>query len=411
MDVIFRLQIFLAILPVLWGITYFLDSRYDLESRGIDLSFGTIMWRTEKGLGLLDRISKKFKRFWSAYGKLSAILGSVLMALFFASVFGGVVLRLMEYFSASGIPETPTSIKTRPIVIPGINTPLLLGLTSFAVILIIHEGAHGIILRKLGMKTKSAGLAVFLFIIPGAFVEQDDEEFENSSPWARMKVAGAGPITNVVGSIVALLLIILLVNPLSGIYITSVQSDSAADNAGITAGSKIVSIDGLRLENQDQFLDYMAETRPGETLELVTEENSYQVVLGDHPDENIGYLGVYSKMSQSSSSLITSFAKDPRLPLTMSLGIIIGTSAFIDSVTYSSVVPWAIIDLLKWIFALNLLVALINLLPLKPLDGGHIIKSISEKLTGSKEGGNTLSNLISLVSVTLIAFQIFLIYA
>lgn len=183
MDVIFRLKVFLMLVPVFWAVIYFLDSRYDLESRGVSLSPGFLMWRTDKGLGLLGKISKKFKRFWSVYGKISAVLGAVLMGVFFAFVFGGVVSGMMDYFGSGGVPEIPTSVKTRPIIIPGVNTPILLGLVSFAVILIMHEGAHGVILRKLGMKTKSAGLAVFLFIIPGAFVEQDDEEFENASAW------------------------------------------------------------------------------------------------------------------------------------------------------------------------------------------------------------------------------------
>ncbi|MFP4006195.1 MAG: site-2 protease family protein, partial [Candidatus Hadarchaeia archaeon] len=374
MDVLFRLQILLAVVPILWISIYVIDRKYDLESKGLSLGIGTILWKTKRGLGLIDRLSKKLKNFWAAYGNLSAALGAILMMIFFIFVFWGVVSGLMNYFSPTGGIEYPTSIKTRPILLPGINTPLFLGLVSFAVILIIHEGAHGVILRRLGMKTKSAGLAVFLFIIPGAFVEQDDEEFDNSAPLDRMKVAGAGPVTNVIGAFLILGLIFLLVSPLSGIRIHSVESGEAAENVGLEAGDRLISINGVEMENISHFQDFMQETNPHDTLTVETQRGTHNVVLSEHPTDNIGFLGVSTVEARSNLELMKSMFMEPIAILAIALNVIIGGPSLFAEVAYQSLIPWSVIELMKWIFALNILVGLFNLLPLKPLDGGHMIQ-------------------------------------
>jgi len=35
----------------------------------------------------------------------------------------------------------------------------------------------------------------------------------------------------------------------------------------------------------------MEETHPGQTVEIVTDGDQYNVELGEHPNENIGFLG------------------------------------------------------------------------------------------------------------------------
>jgi len=58
--------------------------------------------------------------------------------------------------------------------------------------------------------------------------------------------------------------------------------------------------------------------------------------------------------------------------------------------TYGDIIPWFLFDLADvcyWIFALNIMVGLFNLLPMKPLDGGIMFEEllrykVSENVTG-----------------------------
>ena len=68
------------------------------------------------------------------------------------------------------------------ILLPGINPylPILYGWFAIFCAIAIHEGAHGVAARSLGLKVKSSGLIFFLFIPIGAFVDVDEDELKES---------------------------------------------------------------------------------------------------------------------------------------------------------------------------------------------------------------------------------------
>ena len=71
-------------------------------------------------------------------------------------------------------------------------------------------------------------------------------------------------------------------------------------------------------------------------------------------------------------------------------------------------IPWVLFELLElfqWIFMLNLGIGLFNLLPLKPLDGGHMLEILlSYKLP--EEKCKSLVNALSLVMAMIIVFSL-----
>jgi len=416
------------------------------------------------------------------------------MIVFFFLLFQGTTQGMMAFFSDEVALQIPQGAKTRPIIIPGVNIPFIVGILSLGVVLLVHEPAHGVILRRLKLKAKSTGLAIFLFVIPGAFVEQDDEEFEEAAPEKRMQVAGAGPMANIVAAIIALVLVIALIQPLpvvyvgavdggsvvedvgiqtetrvtsfdnhmidgvesleealdgvesgenlvlgteenkfllripaSGVYISRVTGNSAADNAGVPPNSRVDRLCGVDIDNLQELSKVLDNTSAGDNVLLETEDNLYSVILGQHPRENSGYLGVHLRFFDKGENFSnfegymgisflhsTSFPERnflrPDLMFLASYGEIIGRSR-IDNRVYDSVIPWPIIRLLKWIFSLSFLVALFNLLPLKPLDGGHIFEGLVEKISNSKIWASKISQAMSFVVLILIFFNFVLLYA
>jgi membrane-associated protease RseP (regulator of RpoE activity) len=48
-------------------------------------------------------------------------------------------------------------------------------------------------------------------------------------------------------------------------------------------------------------------------------------------------------------------------------------------------VPWEVIDVIKWMFVLNLGVGLFNMLPAVPFDGGYMMQAILERKTSQEK--------------------------
>lgn len=144
-----------------WALILLIDQLIDLESHNVDLGPGILTWRTKHGLGILDKISSTCSSGWKAFGLFSAVSGTVLMVFMLLNlVLGGY--HILTFSGGVG----GASEGVYPVV-PGVTIPFAAGLIGLATVLLVHEPAHGIVLRRLGLKTKSTGLLLFL-IIPGS---------------------------------------------------------------------------------------------------------------------------------------------------------------------------------------------------------------------------------------------------
>lgn len=386
-----------AIMAVVWAVLLLIDRFYDLESRGVSVSPGYMIWRTRHGLGLLDRISNASKRFWRIFGSVGAVTGIVLM-------FGMFFLFILNLFLMA-IQGVPSAVEGQPGVVPifpGVTIPLIAGLIGIAIVLLTHEPAHGIIARNLDIDIESTGLALLL-VIPGAFVEENEEDFENSSPWDRIRVAAAGPFANILMAIGCLILILVLINPLPGVFVYDTEEGMPAYEAGLPPKSRIVKMNETEINTYSDFRSFLDNAFPGQHVTIYTEDSQYPIILASENSE--AHVGVYVLQT-------TAFSE---LRLIRPLGIysvafsevfssLQGTLPLINEYNYGSAIPWPLLRILKWIFTLSLLVGIFNLLPLKPLDGGHIVKGISEKIT-SKSTAETITIAFSVVTVSIIAIS------
>ena len=109
--------------------------------------------------------------------------------------------------------ETALETPSVSLVIPGVDmpglsiyVPFLAGLIALATVLIVHEFSHGI--QAVGEKIpiKSIGL-LLVAILPGAFVEPDEDELKKASKISRLRVYGAGSMANMTLALIAILIV------------------------------------------------------------------------------------------------------------------------------------------------------------------------------------------------------------
>jgi len=228
-------------------------------------------------------------------------------------------------------------------------------LLAIILLLILHEGFHGLVSRAQGIELKNTGL-LFASIVPlGAFVEPDEKKFKRAAPLKRLRVYAVGSFANI---FVIALATFLIANAMvasgvvrgDGFVINYVVVNSSVDGL-LEPGETVYSVGGSKTPTFYDFSEFMQDKKPGDRVDIVAHNRTVTVTLGPAPDdETQGFVG----LGRTFDPIVGIFA--PQLA-TSHIEPSLGASIF---------------GLLKWIFFLNLMIGLINLLPLKPLDGGYV---------------------------------------
>ena len=339
-----------AVIIGFWGILYIIGKNYREEKEeGLQIDFFVALWRTKRFVDFIDQVGTKFRKFWKTYSTLAIGIGFIGMAYVFYTLFNLALQSL----------KTKTATPGVQLVIPGITIPLWYGLVGLIVVMFVHELSHGFVARAEGLPLKSVGLVLF-FVIPGAFVEPDEEALNKASLLSRLRVYAAGSMGNIVAAFTALLLLSFVLTPIiqpAGVEISNLVPGGPAQNY-LQKGDVIVSIDGQEIKAVEEFFDIMNKTTAGQMIEVEVLRNGnvlkFNIPLGSHPDNpKKGYLGVYP------AQYITSR---------------IGFDTIILPISFS----------LYWVYILNLGIGLMNLFPIIPLDGGKMLDDILKSFLPSK---------------------------
>ena len=324
-----------------WLVLYALFGRREEREEGLNVDLFVAMWRTKRLLGFIDDVAQRARRFWKVYGDVGIVIGFAGMAYVFYALLRTAIRTVETGGEHAGV----------QLVIPGVTIPLWYGLIALAVVMIVHELSHGIVARAEGLPLKSVGL-VLLAVIPGAFVEPDEEELEKAPLRSRLRVYGAGSMANVTTALLALLIINFAITPVlqpAGILVSGVLEDGPAFGV-LHEGDVIVAMDGERITDMEEFVNFMNKTRPGQLVRLTVLRNgeklTLQVKLGAHPDNpEKGYIGIYPAQHVVSK---------------------VGHENIILPLFFA----------FYWIYVLNLGIGLMNLFPLIPLDGGRMLDDV-----------------------------------
>ncbi|WP_455645760.1 site-2 protease family protein [Methanosphaera sp.] len=333
---------------IIWILAFLLKDKYNITREGI-----VLMLKTEKLKGVLDRIANASPRFWKGYMNICIPIGIFFMILMVISL----ILSIQLMF------EMPTvSVILPGVDIPGspIYIPFVTGLLALATVLIIHEGGHGVLARVEGISVDSVGL-LLLAVIPGAFVEPNQEEINKANGISKLRVYFAGPMFNIGLCLIALVITAGIggfiaseeIYTTGGVEITSVVPGSPSEGV-LSNGMIIHNINNQTITNTTTYTQALSDKQIGNNITVTTNTGVYNITLGVNPNNSTkAYMGVRSQNHK-----------------------IVEPSA---QRKYGTILP-AILsklqELFYFIFFLNLAVGTFNLLPMKPLDGGLIFEEI-----------------------------------
>ncbi|WP_276279757.1 site-2 protease family protein [Halorussus caseinilyticus] len=246
---------------VLVGIAVYWLGVLVLDSQGLLPSYvgtqGPILTvHTQRGKQFLDRLARP-KRLWRAWGNFGLGIALVVMV--------GTFLLLVVQAVAVVRNPPPATAATQPqnvLVIPGVNQFLPLSvapeiLFGLLVGLVVHEGGHGLMCRVEDIEIESMGIAALALLPVGAFVEPDEESRANADRGGQSRMFAAGVTNNFAVTLVAFVLLFgpvvgsIAVAP--GAAVGGVMPGSAADDAGLSAGDRIVSVGDTAVGNNDEL--------------------------------------------------------------------------------------------------------------------------------------------------------------
>ncbi len=258
-------------------------------------------------------------------------------------------------------------------------------------------------------------------------VEDLPRTFGAKPAWQRLIVLVSGVVTHFVLSLILLIVYFGLIGlPLYGTAIGQVQAKldgqvSPAAAAGLQPGDEVISVDGREGLTSDEFVEY-TRAHVGEPIELVLDRDGRSVtvvvtpVLSEVEGERVGRLGVLLALGPvidrervgMGRAVIESGAAIGRgtAQIFGRLGKIFGPEGIRrlvallsgDSRTIDD--PIGVVgagrlatqaaeagrfdDLFALFIGFNLFVGVLNILPLPPLDGGHVLLLGIERFRGGR---------------------------
>jgi regulator of sigma E protease len=236
--------------------------------------------------------------------------------------------------------------------------------------------------------------------------------------WKRIVAIFAGPGTNIIFAIAVFAVLFMLTGGQATRTVEDVQSDSPAADIGLRDGDKILAIDMVPVSPED--IPNQIQSSAGAPISVTVEREGQPVMLGpvrprrDGDVYRLGFtlrgegLGPVSASRESvvltwdvtreiGRSLAELVVGEGREDISSPVGIVQGSSNALSRG----------LETYLWVLGLiSLSLALLNLLPLLPLDGGHIVFSIVEGVRGRSVGREVYER-VSAVGIALVLLLFF----
>lgn len=237
--------------------------------------------------------------------------------------------------------------------------------------------------------------------------EMKERAFNNKPLYARALIVFAGPLANFLLAAVVYALIFMAGVPRSTAVIGEIMPDMPAAEAGLLEGDKVVSVDGNPVVFWDEMSSYVVERpgreivfeiqRNGERMEIVVtpKESMQKNVFGE--DVKVGLVGVrvsgdYIRVNYGFfPSLKMGVEKTAEVTGLIVTGVVkifqksvpadsIGGPIMILQMAKTSA-DEGVLMLLGLMAAISVNLAILNLLPIPVLDGGHLLFYAVEAVT------------------------------
>lgn len=358
----------IILLLILAGWAYFKNKKKNLEKYG-----PLVLLHTQKFVRTIDKIANAAPRFWGIF----AVIGVIVGFFFMINAAYGI------YKSALYILQTPKAQAGASLVLPGmkimgIQIPVLGWLAGIIVLLVVHEFSHGIIARAEKIKVLSVGAVLLGFLPIGAFVKPDEAKLKREKTARKLKIFAAGSFANIIVSTAIIAAIIFIMLPaatsaISGIKLTGLDKDAPAYKAGMREGMTVAAIDSTEIQDFTSFnTEWKAKNyKAGDNVLFETDKGNFEVTLDDRGD-GLGRAGI---------TFCGKGIEKLYYPLVFFAPFLLTSqqTACQTAATMSGQIFWAGFEVLLWVAIINLGVGVVNLLPIKPLDGGLMMEAVVKK--------------------------------
>jgi len=244
-----------------WVVIVLVAKGLKLENRGFEIKAYSLTYKNYGVQAALTKMLNRTRRGIRVFADISVVAGFLMMGFAFWFLLNNVSNYFVE----------PTEFSELTVLIPGVTLTSSASITYFLlsipIVLVIHEGAHGIVATLEKIKIKTGGFAIFIALFAG-FVEPDEEEFNKAKKISKLRVIGAGATSNVIFSFA--LGAILLTNPLfaivlpepilgwmyeepDGVLVLSIIEGSGAEKAGLQPNDIITAINGIDVRTPLDF--------------------------------------------------------------------------------------------------------------------------------------------------------------
>ncbi|MDF2425281.1 MAG: site-2 protease family protein, partial [Nitrosopumilus sp.] len=356
-----------------WVVIIVIAKALKFEKYGFELKAYSLVYKNKSVNDVLIRVLGRTERGIKVFANISVIAGFLMMGFAFYFLLNNV----SNYFVAQA------NFAELTVLIPGVTLTSAPAITYFLlsipVVLVIHEGAHGIVAALEKIKIKTGGFAIFIALFAG-FVEPDEEEFDKAKKISKLRVIGAGATSNVLFAVV--LGAIMLTNPIfgmvlesiplfgepilntfyevsQGVLILSIIENSGAEQAGLLANDVITAINDIPIHGPADF----PIMNPGETANVSILRDGQALEFG---------LEVMASPDDPQRGLI-GIMRDNSIPY----------KPVMDFIDWTSV-DFNISMFLLWLWMISFFIGIINMLPLPILDGGKFIHTIIDKRFSDK---------------------------
>ena len=373
---------FLILIGISWIILLTITNNKWYKLSNPEVGLGYLMYRTKTFNVAIDKVSKISRSLWRIFFDIGLLVcfGFLLASLVMFSINFFKYIELLA-INAGFLPKPSVnnSIVTVDFVpaIPGISIgfdTLPYFFIAIAIAAALHELAHGVAARAENIELKSTGILFFLFFF-GAFVEPDEKSLKKAKTRSKLRVYAAGAFTNVV----LVLVLVLFITPVffnammgpfystnpSGALIVDVCPSSLSECAAkdvLYVNNVIVQASyqngtSVNIQSNYDFSVFASQTKAHEILELTIlgKNNPVEITTTPYPTNNSrGLIGIS----------VTNYYEPSYSFMPLQL-------------------PYWYLRTISITIALSLILALVNLLPVPPLDGDKIASEIIQYFSKS----------------------------
>ncbi|MEM5836454.1 MAG: site-2 protease family protein [Candidatus Aenigmatarchaeota archaeon] len=350
------------------------------DRKNIEFHYIILMRRTKTGIKILDKLARP-KLFWKILGSFGILIAFFLMFEGLVSLIRYGQLLIEGIVKMPGLSFVFPSIKPEIEAGPGyLLLPFWFWLIIIISVIVPHEVFHGIMSRAEKIKVKTAGVLLFL-ILPGAFVEPDEKQLKKSSLLTKLRVFASGSLANflvylIVFNITSHILWSYFVP--GPIIIREVNETGPAAQAGLKPNMIISEINKKPVKlTYNEFLlgsrfllEETKNLKPGDEIIVLANGTEFKINLASHPEnETLPYLGI----------IYSPIVREGFVPIGF------------------------VFTLLTWIWIINYAIAIFNIMPIYPLDGGMMIQAVAEKI--NKKHSKRITLAITLLTVLILSFN------